>query len=750
MLNIDLKRRAGVKGRRFVFWLAAVGVATALSACGGGSSDATGADGPTPPATGVVPGTGGTGTGGTGTGGTGTGGTGTTPVACGIAASPGLDANCDMTEKSAVYGESGYAAHPFDPKQITNMSVVVIEPDDPSNCNDGTGDGLGRGTVAGYSGCTLADVDGDVVSDDAFKPEVNVIFNADGYPPATEANAKLSQRGGSARLATLKSYKIKLNKGEPKWRGQRTIQLNKESDDLTRVLNKLAFDLFRTVPDFSSLRTAFVRLDLTDGKGGASKDYGLFTQLEKVDDDWADAHGFDKNADIIKVNSFSFLPWGKNADCSDVTTLSPAGTKFCLDYPVGSLQFERAIESEGKDDTPDMGIFKSMLAAVNDNSPNLLVQYEHSFGPVMQQYFHQDNLATWLATEILTGNSDSVSNNHYLYRPSAMDNYYFVPWDYDKGFDHIHQGKGVNRKITDGTYWLEDPVRHGVSQWWRSPLMRRFIQDGGAQALSDKVDALYQGALSPANVARMLNSYPLCAGQQPVTVTGTGTLCPAVVVDPASTSFIEPMLLRDPDVTDMNSIPSTRGDPNPDASLVKTQWEEEIQFLPNALAQAYQLYKDNLHRPMPMWLGANASSTPGQIKLTWDPSYSVDGRPIVYDVSLSTSPVLSATVMDLGCTKLTDSQTMPEFETAVAQTSSGTVGPDAPSQNDANEWTWQVPVATAGNYYFRVIARDSEGYCQIPFDQLKSVSSGTIYYGVYGFHYDPGATPPISDLSAAP
>src|SRR6185503_20262941 len=65
---------------------------------------------------------------------------------------------------------------------------------------------------------------------------------------ATQPNASLKLRGHTSRRAKLKSYRIKMKKGQPHWRDQRIIHFSKHPYDLTRLRNKLAFDYFKSVP----------------------------------------------------------------------------------------------------------------------------------------------------------------------------------------------------------------------------------------------------------------------------------------------------------------------------------------------------------------------------------------------------------------------------------------------------------------------------------------------------------------------
>ena len=73
-------------------------------------------------------------------------------------------------------------------------------------------------------------------------------------------NCIVQIRGRTSSESAQKSYKIKINKNEGLWRGQRTIALNKHAYDSLRFRNKMSYDLMKTIPNMFSARTQFVHL----------------------------------------------------------------------------------------------------------------------------------------------------------------------------------------------------------------------------------------------------------------------------------------------------------------------------------------------------------------------------------------------------------------------------------------------------------------------------------------------------------
>jgi len=235
--------------------------------------------------------------------------------------------------------------------------------------------------------CTLADIDGDTDASDDYEPELHVQMETDDFEsPDYIANAEFEQKGKSTRHANLKSYRIKLDSKTDLYNGERTFQLNKHPNDYSRVRNKLAFDFFVEIPNFTSLKTKFVNLEIN------GTDYGLFTHIEKVGDEFLMNHGFGKDDHLYKAQNFGFR---YNSDLA----LDEDGK------PINPELFDEIIEIEnGKDHTK----FVNMLQAI-DNATT-----DAQFEVVFNKYFNRENYVTWMAINLVMANKDTVSQNFYL------------------------------------------------------------------------------------------------------------------------------------------------------------------------------------------------------------------------------------------------------------------------------------------------------------------------------------------------
>lgn len=294
---------------------------------------------------------------------------------------------------------------------------------------------------------------------------VKVLFQEgkDGGPKAgyygyglTDGNGIMKLRGQSARITEQKSYKIELNKKGGLWNGYKVVNLNKHPFDSIRIRNKLSFDLIKSVPKITSLRTQFVHLfirDLSEGDYQQEyKDYGLFTHVENLDTDFLKNRGLDPKGSLYKVENFEFYRY-------------PDKLKLKSDNDYQEEIFEDVLEIKGNDDHTKL---IHMLNDVNNN-------YKH-INDIISEHFDRDNYLAWLAISLLSGNVDTASRNFFLYSPKDSNIWYFLPWDFDKAL---------------GGYRHPAEWQKGVSNYWGVVLHRRFLENReNVRELSQKVDSL--------------------------------------------------------------------------------------------------------------------------------------------------------------------------------------------------------------------------------------------------------------------
>ena len=292
----------------------------------------------------------------------------------------------------------------------------------------------------------------------------------------THANGDLTLRGNSTLAAAMKSYKIKLYDEAGQWRGQSTINFVKHAYDFTRIRNKLSFDYFKILPDFTSLRTQFVHLHVKDLTSGdtAFRDYGLYEQIEQPNKRFLKSHGLDSNAQLYKVTSFEFLRYEDELKEAD-------------DPEYDEAKFNSILEIKGSNDHEKL---LAMLDDINDYSLN--------FDQVFDKYFDRDNFLTWLAVNILTDNIDTINQNYLLYSPVNSEKFFFLPWDYDGAWGYNEFNSEDDERA---------PWQRGISNYWSNTLENRFFKNpDNVQQLLDKVAEL-EKIFTPERTAQMIESY---------------------------------------------------------------------------------------------------------------------------------------------------------------------------------------------------------------------------------------------------
>ena len=380
----------------------------------------------------------------------------------------------------------------------------------------------------------------------------------------TVPNATVQIRGQTSSRNAQKNYKIKLKKNKGTWRGQRTIALNKHQGDGLRFRNKMAYDLIRGIPQMVGLRTQFVHLyvkDLTQADSGAFVDYGLYTQVEQLNPTALKAHGLDQNGQLYKVNFFEFFRYED-------------AIRRKTDPAYDPVAFEQHLEIKGSDDHTKL---IEMLEALNDET----VPMEELF----ETTFDTENIAYWMAFQLLMGNTDTQSRNMYLYSPLNSARWYILDWDNDA---MLPRTEWAFRNYSDSLSW-----ERGVSNYWGNVLFRRCLQ---TQSYRDMLDAAMKELYAYMNEERiqsMLEHYR---------------------------SVTETYVWQMPD---RMYVPITHAEYE---DVLKSIWPE--------IEENYNYYWESYRRPMPFYIGIPQAAN-GQLHLNWDPSYNFKVEEICYTVELA-------------------------------------------------------------------------------------------------------------------
>ena len=377
-------------------------------------------------------------------------------------------------------------------------------------------------------------------------------------------NATVQIRGQSSSKGAQKNYKIKLKKNKGSWRGQRTIALNKHMSEGLRFRNKMAYDLIKGIDQMMGLRTQFVHLyvkDLTESSSGVFEDYGLYTQVEQLNKTALKAHGLNPEAQLYKVNFFEFYRYEDSI-------------KLTSDPTYDQSVFEYYLEIKGDSDHTKL---IQMLADLNDDSQSMEL--------ILEKYFDVENIAYWMAFQILIGNTDTQSRNMYLYSPQNSDTWYILDWDND---DMLRRKERKLIRSTDAESW-----EWGISNYWSNMLFRRCLQTASyREALDTAVQELHD-YLNADRIEEMTAHYR---------------------------TITEQYIWQMPDI---EHLPLTR-----------TQYDMVAKALPEEIEENYQQYPEGYHYPMPFYIGTPSLQN-GVLQLSWDTSYDFNAEDISYTVELA-------------------------------------------------------------------------------------------------------------------
>lgn len=380
----------------------------------------------------------------------------------------------------------------------------------------------------------------------------------------TVPNATVQIRGQTSSRNAQKNYKIKLKKNKGSWRGQRTVALNKHQGDGLRFRNKMAYDLIRGIPQMMGLRTQFVHLyvkDKTQTAGASFVDHGLYTQVEQLNKTALRAHGLDENGQLYKVNFFEFLRYG------DVIRLK-------TDPAYDKTAFEQLLEIKGSDDHQKL---IEMLDVLNDETSPMEDLFETTFDT--------ENIAYWMAFQILLGNTDTQSRNMYLYSPLNSKRWYILDWDNDA---MLSRTEWEYRNYSDSLSW-----ERGVSNYWGNVLFRRCLQTKRfRQELDAAIEELFR-YFSADRIGEMTARYR---------------------------SLVEPFVWQQPDLLH--------------EPLSREEYDRVAKSLHKEITENREAYRESLKKPMPFYIGVPEPQG-DELRLMWDASFDFAAEDITYTAELA-------------------------------------------------------------------------------------------------------------------
>lgn len=456
----------------------------------------------------------------------------------------------DNPELYTVYDDSG----------VVTMYLTVSRGNDSENTNHSWAE-INHYSVYDYEamGVPRYQVAALLQVGDENGPVAGEVGYADSVP-----NATVQVRGQSSSENAQKNYKIKLKKNKGSWRGQRTIALNKHMSEGLRFRNKMAYDLIKGIDQMMGLRTQFVHLyvkDLTDSENGVFEDYGLYTQVEQLNKTALKVHGLDSTGQLYKVNFFEFYRYEDSI-------------KLTTDPTFDQAKFDSYLETKGNSDHSKL---IEMLEKLNDESQPM--------EKLLETYFDVENIAYWMAFQLLTGNTDTQSRNVYLYSPQNSSTWYLLDWDND-GMLLRTENQLLDRSMGESWEW-------GISNYWGNVLFRRCLQTASYREALDTAVRELHDYLNADRIEEMTAHYR---------------------------TITEQYIWQMPDV---EHLPLTR-----------TQYNTVAQALPEEIEENYQQYPEGYHYPMPFYIGLPSLQN-GVLQLSWDSSYDFNAEDISYTVEIA-------------------------------------------------------------------------------------------------------------------
>lgn len=383
------------------------------------------------------------------------------------------------------------------------------------------------------------------------------------------ANSIIEPRGRSASRTKYKSFKITLSDKVALWGGQEVLNLNFHPFDKSRVRNKLSYDFYEIMPDITSLRTQFVRLHIKDNSNGTKGkfiDYGLFTHVEQVNKRYLRSHGLDRDGQLYKANNFEFYRY------ADIIKLK-------TDPGYDEEAFNKVLEIRGNEDHSKL---IDMLTDLND--------YSNDIDDVIEEHFNRENYLTWLASNIIIGNNDTVSQNFFLYSPQTISNWYFIPWDCDGAWGWAYE---TTKDRGEPVYpeW-----QNGIQCLWGSKLNNRFLRkEENVKQLDKKIQELMK-LYSEDRINQFLTEYY-------------------------------------PEILKSQSTPE---------ALMKlgsspAKFAESYNLLPKIPKMNYDYYVKSKQKPMPFFQYP-VEMKDGEAYFSWGSSFDLQNDQLTYDLEVSTTP----------------------------------------------------------------------------------------------------------------
>ena len=447
-----------------------------------------------------------------------------------------------------------------------------------------------------------------------------------------QRNATIRVRGNSSRGDLYKSYKIKMNEEAGEFNGQSILNLNKHSEDYSKITTKFCTDVLAEMDNMVSYRTNFMRVWIRDTSLPKEEQkfeyYGLYTHIEQPNKSFLEARGLSSDCEMYKARDFSF---NLSENIKDVD-----------DPEYSEEEFEEVLTI--REGTSHEKLIQ-MINDVNDETQD--------FQAVFDKYFNEDNYLTWLAFSLLMGASDILNHNFILYSPVNSNTWYFISWDFDSNMQYKEETTNTVPEGLRGGQKLNQVILH----------QRFFKIPGNLEKLQAKMTELMSTYFTQDKVSAWTNGYIPVLEKTMWLYPDLGLLNGRVPID--------------------ELIPYING------------FKGGIETNYNDFIKAFQY-------PSPMFVAQPTRNEDGSIHLSWDISYSYQGRTVTYKVQLANDYYMNDILYEA----------------------------DDIVENSIDADIDLEP----GTYYLKVFAVDSDGNEQVSLEHYEFAGASFIYeHGVLEF-----------------
>lgn len=447
-----------------------------------------------------------------------------------------------------------------------------------------------------------------------------------------QKNATIRVRGNSSRGDLYKSYKVKMNEEAGEFNGQSILNLNKHSEDYSKITTKFCTDVLAEMDNMVSYRTNFMRVWIRDASLPKEEQkfeyYGLYTHIEQPNKSFLEARGLSSDCEMYKARDFSF---NLSENIKDVD-----------DPEYSEEEFEEVLAI--REGTSHEKLIQ-MINDVNDETQD--------FQAVFDKYFNEDNYLTWLAFSLLMGASDILNHNFILYSPVNSNTWYFISWDFDSNIQYIEETTNTVPEGLRGGQKLNQVILH----------QRFFKIPGNLEKLQAKMTELMSTYFTQDKVSAWTNGYIPVLEKTMWLYPDLGLLHGRVPID--------------------ELIPYING------------FKGGIETNYNDFIKAFQY-------PSPMFVAQPTRNEDGSIHLSWDISYSYQGRTVTYKVQLANDYYMNDILYEA----------------------------DDIVENSIDADIDLEP----GTYYLKVFAVDSDGNEQVSLEHYEFAGASFIYeHGVLEF-----------------